>query len=96
MTAHDTHTTRLALWPRLSTFPTTNGMLVLVMTLWALTCVGAIADSVYASVAVPDRWYQALEVFTGIVVLQFIGKRSTDSQLWRGKPRQKKEPPANG
>lgn len=94
MTARDTHELRLASWPRLSTLPTTNAMLALVMLLWAGTgsCALLFAllehllhahDAGAAALAVPDRWYGALEVFTGIVVVQFIGKRGTDSALWK-------------
>ena len=104
MTAKDTHELRLSSWPRLSTIPTTNAMLALVMLMWATTCFAALsfallehllhAHSVGAAVlVVPDRWYGALEVFTGIVVVQFIGKRGTDSQLWRRKSKEEDSPP---
>lgn len=92
MTAHDTHELRLSAWPRLSTLPTTNAMLALVMLLWLLTGSCALLFALIehmlhahggAVLAVPDRWYGSLEVFTGIVVVQFIGKRGTDSTLWR-------------
>jgi hypothetical protein len=85
----------LSAWPRLSTIPTTNAMLALVMLLWLLTGCCALLFALVehlihahaagaVALAVPDRWYGALEVFTGIVVVQFIGKRGTDSTLWRG------------
>lgn len=100
MTQLDTHKKRLDLWPRLSTFPSTNGMIVLVMALWAATGFCALLfaflehGEAHAQgahpLAVPERWYQALEVFTGIVVVQFIGKRASDSQLWRRTPRKPK------
>ncbi|MGH9255470.1 MAG: hypothetical protein ACRD3C_12995 [Vicinamibacterales bacterium] len=92
MTQHETRETRLTRWPLLSTIPTTNAMLVLVMCLWALTgfCALLFAGLEHAGhvhegtpLSVPERWYAALEVFTGIVVVQFIGKRGTDSTLWR-------------
>ena len=92
MTQRDAHETRLSLWPRLSTLPTTNAMLGLVMLLWLVTGSCALAFSLLGPMlgtpppAVPDRWYGALEVFTGIVVVQFIGKRGTDSTLWRRGP----------
>jgi len=106
MTALDTHKTRLNLWPRLSTVPTTNALLVLVMVLWAMTgfCAllfafldhGDVHAAGSVTLAVPDRWYQSLEVFTGIVVVQFIGKRGTDSQLWRRTPRRAKPKGVDG
>lgn len=98
---------RLAMWPRLATLPTTNAMLTLVMVLWVLTGFCALAFALLdhgeshvagaAALVVPERWFQALEVFTGIVVVQFIGKRGTDSQLWRKKEKeQPKEEPSGG
>lgn len=106
MTARDTHQLRLTSWPRLSTLPTTNAMLALVMLLWLGTGACALGFVLLehllhahvagaAALAVPDRWYGALEVFTGIVVVQFIGKRGTDATLWRrrGGPVAQKETP---
>jgi hypothetical protein len=84
---------RLQFWPRLATLPSTNGLLALVMALWLLTGSCALLFALLehyhahapgtAALAVSDRWYQALEIFTGIVVVQFIGKRGTDAVLWR-------------
>lgn len=72
MTARDTHEMRLASWPRLATFPTTNGLIALVMLLWFLTGFAALIDATVAS-----WWPNSLEMFTGIVVAQFVGKRLT-------------------
>jgi hypothetical protein len=63
------------LWPRLSCLPSTNALLALVGTLWFLTGACALAHWNPA-----DRWYQGLETFTGIVMVQFIGKRWTNGR----------------
>jgi hypothetical protein len=62
-------------WPRLATLPTTNAMLSTVMLLWLATGVCALVG-----VVVPDRWYGALEMFTGIAVVQHGNKRWTNGR----------------
>lgn len=57
-------------WPRLATLPSTNAAISTVLVLWLLTGFCALAHWAPA-----DRWYQGLETFTTIVVVQFIGKR---------------------
>lgn len=59
-------------WPRLSTLPTTNAAMAVVLTLWLFTGFAALLQ-----VPAADRWYQALETFTGIAVVQFGAKRLT-------------------
>lgn len=57
-------------WPRLGSLPSTNALLTLVGSLWLLTGICALVHW-----SPPDRWYQALETFTGIIVIQFASKR---------------------
>lgn len=66
-------------WPRLGSLPSTNALLMLVGSLWFLTGLCALAHWAPA-----DRWYQALETFTGIIVVQFIGKRWTNGRGTNG------------
>lgn len=72
MTARDTHEMRLARWSYLATLPTTNAMLAVVMLLWLATGLCSLVG-----LTVPERWNSSLEVFTGIVVVQFTAKRFT-------------------
>jgi hypothetical protein len=64
-----------AQWPRLATLPTTNALLTLVGALWFLTGLCALAHWEPSA-----RWYQGLETFSGIIVVQFAAKRWTNGR----------------
>ena len=74
-------------WPKLASFPSTNGLLVLVIFLWGLTGLVALALAVFSDTRhVPQEWFAALEIFSGTTVVQYIGKRGTHTDLWRKGP----------
>lgn len=73
MTARDTHELRLDLWPRLSTFPTTNALVATVI----LLAIGTYAAWVCGR-TVPDGWYLFVAGLSGIATTHFGVKRKTD------------------
>lgn len=63
-------------WPRLSCFPTMQGLSVLVLTLWVATAVSALGFER----TVAEQWYNALELLTAGSIAKFGIKR------WSFKP----------
>ena len=62
-------------WPLLGSLPSTNAAIAVLLLLWSATGLCALARWNPA-----DRWYQALETFSVVVVGQFIGKRWTNGR----------------
>lgn len=68
-------------WPRLGSFPLTNGIGVLVLAAWSCTALISFGDAVLsADWALPATWWDGLKWFTGYAFAQFTAKRWTNGR----------------
>lgn len=73
MTDRDTHELRLSHWPRLSTFPTTAGLVVTVIALSIGTFIAWTCGR-----TPPDGWYLFVAGLNGLATTHFGIKRKTE------------------
>ena len=66
------------MWSKLADFPSTNGLMVAGITMWLVTCAVAMVLG-FVGKEVPGSWYNALNLYTGTVVVQFGLKRFSDA-----------------